>query len=104
VQADLPIRWTDRFNATSPGGGTTAATMVDIPFPIGTSCAATADPAIGSTCALDTSINAIVPGAVVEGKRAIWALGQIQLQDGGSDGVVSTLPNTVFAKQGIFVP
>jgi len=26
------------------------------------------------------------------------------VDDGGSDGVVSTLPNTLFARQGLFVP
>jgi hypothetical protein len=45
-----------------------------------------------------------VPGAVKEGKRSIWQLGQIQVSDGGSDGLVGTAPNTVFARQGIFVP
>jgi hypothetical protein len=29
---------------------------------------------------------------------------QVQVFDGGSDGVVSTNPNTLFATQGIFVP
>ena len=36
--------------------------------------------------------------------RAIWQLGQVQVLDGGADGVASTTPNTVFAEQGIFVP
>jgi hypothetical protein len=30
--------------------------------------------------------------------------GQVQVFDGGADGVVSTSPNTLFAKQGVFVP
>jgi hypothetical protein len=34
----------------------------------------------------------------------VWAFGQVQVYDGGSDGVVSTTPNTLFAKQGIFTP
>jgi hypothetical protein len=46
----------------------------------------------------------VLPGAVVEGRRAIWALGPVQLFDGGSDGVASTTPNTLFATQGVFVP
>ena len=45
-----------------------------------------------------------MPGAVVEGKRAIWQIGQVQVYDGGSDGLVSTAPNTLFATQGLFVP
>ncbi len=39
-----------------------------------------------------------------EGKRAIWELGQIEVSDGGSDGLASTEDNTVFARQGVFVP
>jgi hypothetical protein len=41
---------------------------------------------------------------VSEGKRAIWELGQIEVFDGGSDGLTSTGDNTVFARQGVFVP
>ena len=105
VQAVLPLRITDRNNAVSVGGGTHAATVVDLPFPVTAPCAATADPAIGGTCAITTTFNAIVPpNGVVEGKRAIWALGQAQVSDGGSDGVVGTVPNTRFAVQGVFVP
>ena len=36
--------------------------------------------------------------------RAIWQLGQIDVLDGGPDGVASTNDNTVFARQGVFVP
>jgi len=45
-----------------------------------------------------------VPGAIREGKRSIWQMGQIQVSDGGADGQVGTTPNTTFARQGIFVP
>ncbi len=45
-----------------------------------------------------------MPGAAVEGERAIWALDKLQVFDGGADGVASTSPNTLFAAQGIFVP
>ena len=45
-----------------------------------------------------------MPGAVPEGKRSVWRLGQIEVYDGGSDGVAATAGNTLFAKQGLFVP
>ena len=48
--------------------------------------------------------GAIVPGAVKEGKRAVWQVGQVQVYDGGADGAVTTSPNTLFARQGVFVP
>ncbi|MGH2978539.1 MAG: hypothetical protein ACRDLQ_02740 [Solirubrobacterales bacterium] len=105
VQAEFIVRITDRFNAVAPGGGTHAATMLDIPFPVTGSCAITASPSIGGRCGVTTSFNSIVPGgAIMEGKRAIMALDQVRVFDGGSDGQVGTLPNTLFAAQGLFVP
>ncbi len=104
IQGSLPLRITDRWNAVSAGGGNTAATVVDIPFPVGAGCAATADPGIGATCAVSTSFEAMVPGAVKEGVRSIWAFGQFVVSDGGPDGNTGTTPNTVFARQGVFVP
>jgi TolB protein len=80
-------------------------TVVDFPFNWSVGCSATADPNIGSTCATVTSANAVIPGTVVERDRASWELSQIQVQDGGDDGVGSTeSDNTVFMRQGIFVP
>ena len=104
VQGDATIRITDHFNAVAPGGGTDPATVVDIPFPVNTSCTSTTNTAIGSQCNVNTSANAVVPGAVKDTKRAIVEIGQIQVRDGGPDGLVSTEPNTLFAVQGIFIP
>ena len=104
LQGNATIRITDHFNAIAAGGGTDPATVVDIPFPVGASCASTASTAIGSTCTAVTSANATVPGAVKDGKRAIVEVGQITITDGGPDGVVGTTPNTLFGVQGIFIP
>ena len=104
LQGTLALRITDRWNNTTAGGGSTAATVVDIPFPVPASCAATADPAVGGTCATATSVDALVPGAVAEGKRAVWSAEQYAVADGGADGLVGTSPNTLFARQGLFVP
>ena len=104
IQGDATIRITDHFNAVAPGGGTDAATVVDIPFPVNATCTATANTGIGSECNTNTSANAVVPGAVKDGKRAIVEIGQIQVRDGGPDGIVSTEPNTLFGVQGIFIP
>jgi len=104
VQADAQIRITDHFNAVAPGGGTDAATVVDIPFPVTTSCVSTASTSIGSSCPFTTTANAIVPGAVKDGKRGIVEIGQIQVFDGGPDGQAATTPNTLFQVQGIFIP
>ena len=104
LQGNATIRITDHFNAIAAGGGTDPATVVDIPYPINAACAATASTAIGATCSANTSANAAVPGAVKDGKRAIVEVGQIQISDGGPDGIVGTTPNTLFAVQGIFIP
>ena len=67
-------------------------------------CQATASTTVGSTCSLTTTADAIAPGMVLEGKRSVWELGTVRVQDGGSDGVASTGPNTTFLRQGVFVP
>ena len=45
-----------------------------------------------------------MPGSAPEGRKAIWELGQVQVFDGGPDGLAATAPNTLFATQGLFVP
>ena len=67
-------------------------------------CFGTADASVAATCAVATTIDAIVPNAVREGDRAIWGLGPVEVCDGGPDGIGSTSDNTVFARQGLFVP
>ena len=56
---------------------------------------------------LQTVLNAdtLVPGSVKENLRTTWQLGQVQVYDGGSDGLASTTgDNTLFETQGVFVP
>jgi hypothetical protein len=104
LQGNATIRITDHFNAVAPGGGTDPGTVIDVPFPVNATCAATSSTSIGSTCAINTTANAVVPGAVKDGKRAIVEVGQLQVTDGGPDGLVGTTPNTLFEVQGIFIP
>jgi hypothetical protein len=104
LQADATYRITDHFNAVAPGGGTDPATVADISFPVTVPCAATASTAVGSTCSVDTTWNTVVPGSVKDTKRGVVEVSQIQLADGGADGLVGTTPNTLFAVEGIFIP
>ena len=68
-------------------------------------CTATADPDAGSNCNLLTTANTLVPGTVTAGKRSVWGLGQVQVDDGGADGDADTAgDNTLFMVQGVFVP
>jgi hypothetical protein len=104
LQGNATIRISDHWNAVAPGGGTDAATVIDIPFPVGATCAATADTSIGATCSSNTSANTVVPGSVKDTKRAIVEVGAIQISDGGPDGLNGTTPNALFGVQGIFIP
>ena len=104
VQGGAVLRMSDRWNAIPAGGGPDSATVIDLPLAIPATCAATPDPTIGATCSVDTTFEAFVPGAVLEGRRSVWQFGQFSVIDGGADGDTGTAPNTTFARQGIFVP
>ena len=63
------------------------------------------EPTEGASCNLVTTFDALMPGAVTESKRSIWALGAVQLDDGGADNDADTPgDNTLFMTQGLFVP
>jgi glucose/arabinose dehydrogenase/PKD repeat protein len=96
----VEVQMTDRLNGS---GQTDTATASSFPLSFPVPCVVTPE-AYGSTCSVHTSANAIAPGIVVEGQRAIWELGQVQVFDGGPDGSASTDDNTLFAVQGVFVP
>ena len=94
------LRISDKHN--DPGD---IATASDLALGFTVACTATADANQGATCTRVTSVDALFPGGVVEGKRAVWELGQVQVDDGGADGDADTAAdNTLFMKQGIFVP
>jgi hypothetical protein len=94
LTAKTPLRITDKLNTPHPGGPG-AGTVSDIPYGFTIPCAATADTMIGGSCLLSTSADALAPGAVTEGKRSIWGLGQVAVYDANG---------APFMKQGIFVP
>lgn len=101
LQALLPIRATDKWNGTSL---TDPATAQDTPLSVPVPCMPNGDATVGSTCNLSTTADAVLPGFVVEGKRAVWDLGKLEVRDGGPDGDADTAPNTPFLEQGIFAP
>jgi hypothetical protein len=55
------------------------ATVTALPFSVGAQCTA-------GSCNYVTSADLTVPGVTQEGKRAVVELGQLQVQDAGSDG------------------
>jgi hypothetical protein len=97
---DLTLRITDRLSTGGQPG-----TVQDISFQAIVQCAATPADTIGSTCSATTSADTLQPGAAPEGKRSVWELGQVRVFDGGPDGSASTAgDNTVYLRQGVFIP
>jgi hypothetical protein len=85
--------------------GVVPMTVQDFPFEFDVPCSPTAEVLDKSLCELTTSIDTVIPGAVVEGGRSIWELDQVEVHDGGPDeDVTTTGDNSLFAVQGVFVP
>jgi predicted acyl esterase len=102
LEAVTSLRVTDR---ASGAAGDEAATVEDTPLHATISCTPTPDSEEGSRCAIATTVDALIPGAVEEGRRSVWELGEVTVRDGGPDGVVSTPGSSaVFARQGLFAP
>jgi hypothetical protein len=108
VESNSEIRITDHYNGVDPGGagGSDPATVADLPFPVQAPCTTTpSDGTIGSTCAINTTANGVVPGSVLDNKRGNVEVTTIYTFDGGLDGTGQTeADNTVFARQGIWIP
>ena len=94
LTARFTVRVTDRWNGVAAGGGSDAATVVDLQLDTPVACAATAGPE-GSQCTANTSVDALAPGAAREGARAVWALDAVEVRDG---------EGAAFLRQGVFVP
>jgi hypothetical protein len=114
IQSNAILRITDHFNTSSTGTcmstTTCSATVVDLPFPVRGTCAATpSDATIGGACNINTTMEAQVPPGcacqlIAEGRKQNIEVGQVIVSDGGTDGLVTTTPNTVYARQGIYIP
>jgi virginiamycin B lyase len=100
--AAIPIRVTDRFNTSGD-----AATLSDRAVGGAVICTQTADPAVGSTCSLTTTLNALQPGLGSRGGHSVWelqnALGGLQVLDGTATGTPGAASQP-FEKEGLYVP
>jgi hypothetical protein len=103
------IQLTDNQNSEEqPEPGTVQSYPLQWSVP----CVATADTTKGADCNSLTTVNALVPGSVVELKRTIWEIGQVTVKDAGPNGTgISACPptcgngdETTFMRQGVFVP
>src|SRR5205085_6092888 len=100
LQMNATIRISDHYNGPNLDE---AATVVDIPFPVNMFCSNTSSTSVGGSCT--GGPQAICPPACGNpGQRAVVELGQVEVLDGGPDGNVGTNDNTVFLRQGIFIP
>jgi hypothetical protein len=106
VRIAFTVRQTDHFNWPTPGGGTDPGTVEDVSIEnTWWPCLETGSSSIGSTCNVQTGVNAIVPGAVKDFKRSNWEIADVRVYDGGADGDgETTADNTIFLRPGIFIP
>ena len=73
-----------------------------MPFPL--SCTSTPDTSTGSVCQEPTA-GCLGCFPRYEGARSTVQIGEVRVYDGGQDGIVATDDGeTLFAKQGVFVP
>jgi hypothetical protein len=110
VLVSFGLRLTDRYNG-SPLVET--GTMQDMDVEIPVQCVAQAVTTEGARCQLTTTINAFYPGAALDARRAVWQVGQVEVEDEGPNGTGfgSGCPpacgdgdETAFMRQGVFVP
>ena len=94
------MKLTDRGSGAT---GAEPATLEALELPVTMPCTPTLG-LQGSTCSVSTTLDAMLPGAVREGTRAVWELGRIEITDGGPDGDADTPGNAPFMRQGLFVP
>jgi hypothetical protein len=94
------FRLSDMYNG---GALTTAATVVDYELPVPVECTPTAGPE-GSNCAVESTANALMPGAMGEQRSATIQLFRVRLNDSGANAVRGDGDDRNFAMQGIYIP
>jgi len=107
------IRVSDHYNCNLTGlpacpatpSSNYAATMTDLQFPVPVDCiVTTTPPGEGSTCGVNTTANALVPGSVIANQSAVVEVGEVILVDAGPDGIRGNSGDQTFAAQGVFLP
>jgi len=111
VLATTSVTVTDKRAAAEENPDLGTAQPFNLGIPV--QCTATAVTTIGSTCDAVTTVDSLVPGAVVESARANWQLTQFEVKDAGPNGTGygAGCPFTcgdgdegTFLRQGVFVP
>jgi hypothetical protein len=102
LQGKLTLRITDRGNGPAQDE---SATVTEWPVSFAIPCAATPDDAgEGSRCAIATTVDSLIGGAVQERRRSVWQVVEAKVLDGGADGSAATADNADFARPGLFTP
>jgi hypothetical protein len=97
LRASAQVRLTDRAGTVSQTTG--------FPLEFDVPCVPTAATLDKSTCNLVSTLDSLMPGAAAEGTRAVWALDEVRVYDGGPDeDADTTTDNSLLATQGVFVP
>jgi hypothetical protein len=111
-----PVLLTSKLRVTDKSNGAAGdpATVQDALFNVPVQCTGTpGDPNAGSTCAITTTADTLVPGYILEGRRTIFALESVTMKDAGPNGTGygAGCPQTcgdgdeaVFLRQGVFTP
>jgi len=98
LRARIPLRNTDKADGVP---ATSQERTLEFVVP----CTPTPDDAVGSTCSVVTTADAVLPGRAPERTRAVWELGPAEVYDGGDHGQATTVDkDRLFAVQGLFVP
>jgi hypothetical protein len=98
---DGRIRITDRSSGSSQAN---PATMVEVDFPVPMECVGTGNPATGSACAANTSMDAVVGGCIKENKTMVVQEFRIRVHDSGLNGNRGDTDDGLLAMQGVFIP
>ncbi len=103
------LRITDRANGLSQAQ---SATVEDVELTVPVDCVPTAG-AAGGSCTVTTTVDALLPGFAVEGRRAVISTPSMTLQDAGLDGSIGpsgcaiecgTGDESPLLRQGVFTP
>jgi TolB protein len=101
LSAEARLRITDLRNGTH---GDEAGTTTDLDFAAPIDCASTPSTSIGATCAANTSADALIPNYIKEGRRSLFQVFRVRINDPGANGVLGDADDRIFAHQGVYVP
>jgi hypothetical protein len=108
MYAIAKIRISDHYNTTGAMGcsATTSCpgTTNDSDFSAPLNCVTTASPSVGSNCSAVTTADAVVPGVVLEGKKAATAIFRVRIRDAGNNGTLGDSDDRDGFMQGIYIP